>query len=182
MDPPWSYTNKRTGRTLVSGSEQHYATLSIEELMDLKPYLDKITKDDAVIYLWVTNPFIQEGLELVRHYGFDYKTLITWVKSNGNSKGLGFWYRGNTEHMIFGIKGSVEPFRSQQINVFHSPIKEHSVKPLKSYELIEQASRTIPNLKILEIFARRYRFEWTTIGMDLDGVDIRESLKRLASR
>ena len=157
MDCPWQYTNERTGRTLVSGASQQYETLSISDLLDLKPYIDRVTKDDALIYMWVTNPFLQEGLELLKNYGFEYKTLITWVKSNGNSKGLGFWYSGNTEHIILGVKGNIKPFRCQEINVFHSPIKGHSVKPLKSYELIEEATKNIPNRKILELFARYYR-------------------------
>lgn len=179
IDPPYSYTNVRTGHTLVSGSAQQYQTLSIQELLDLKPYIDDITKKNAIIYLWVTNPFLPKGLELVEHYGFEYKTLLTWVKSNGNSRGLGFWFRGNTEHIIFGVKGDIKPLRCQEINVFHSPIRDHSMKPTKSYELIDEATKNIPDRRILELFARRYKLGWTTIGSDLDGIDIKESLKRL---
>ena len=179
IDPPWSYNNKRTGGSFVSGSEQHYDTLTVDELMDLKPYIDQITKDDCVIYLWVTNSFLREGLDLLEHYGFDYHTLLTWVKSSGNSKGLGYWYRGNTEHIMLGSKGNMPAFRCQEVNVFHSPTKGHSIKPAKSYELIEKATKVIPNLRILEIFARRYRKNWITIGYELDGLDIRDSLKRV---
>jgi N6-adenosine-specific RNA methylase IME4 len=177
MDCPWQYTNQRTGNTLTSGASQQYQTLSMNELMDLKPYIDQVTKQDAIIYLWVTNPFLKEGLSLLDHYGFEYKTMLTWVKSN--SVGLGYWYRGNTEHILFGTKGNVKPFRCQEINVFHAPIKGHSVKPVKSYEMIDEATKNIPDRRILELFARRYKQGWTTIGYDLDGIDIKQSLKRL---
>lgn len=179
MDCPWSYFNKRTGGSLKSGSSQKYRTLSMDDLRDLKSLIKNITEKDVVLFLWVTNPMLQEGLELCKLYGFEYKTLITWVKEN--CKGLGYWYRGNTEHIILGIKGTISAFHSQQINVFHAPLRDHSRKPTKSYELIEEGTKNIPNLKILEMFARRKypNKNWTCIGYDIDKLDIKDSLKNL---
>lgn len=176
-DPPWSYDNKKTGGTLKSSADQKYQTLSFNELLWLSEPIQKVSKQDCCIFLWVTNPFLQEGLELIKEYGFEYKSLITWVK---NGKGMGFWYRGNTEHIILGIKGDIKPFHSQEINVFHAETKQHSEKPLKSYELIEQGTKSIKNCKTLEIFARRYYKDWTCIGYDLDGSNITDALQRIS--
>lgn len=177
IDPPWQYDNIRTGGTLKSGAEQKYQTLSLYDIMELAPLIQSVTKDNCIIFLWVTNSFLKVGLNLIESYGFDYKTLITWVK---NGKGLGFWYRGNTEHIILGVKGDIKPFHSQEINVFHADTKQHSEKPLKSYELIEQGTKSIKKCKTLEIFARRYYKDWTCIGYDLDGSNITDALQRIS--
>lgn len=179
MDVPWQYNNKNTGGTLLSGSDKKYPTMSLKQLEDLKSYLNKVMKDNCVIFFWITNPFLEEGLHLVKHYGFKYKSLITWVK---NGKGLGYWYRGNTEHMIVGIKGKLKAFHSQNINVFHADTKQHSQKPMKSYELIMDAVRTIPDCKVLEIFARKQYRDWVCIGYDLDGLVVEDALEAVLQK
>jgi N6-adenosine-specific RNA methylase IME4 len=180
LDPPWQYDNKNTGGSLISGADKKYPTLSFNKLLWLSEPIQNVSKKDCVIYLWVTNSMLQEGLELLESYGFEYKTLITWVKQNG--KGMGFWYRGNTEHMILGIKGNIKAFHSQQINVFHSLTREHSQKPIKAYELIEEGTKSIKDCKTLEIFARRQYKDWTCIGYDLDGIDVFDSLEIVAKK
>ena len=181
IDPPWQYRKKETGGTLQSGASQKYSTLSLKELKDLSSLIKQVSKPNCVMFLWVTNPMIQEGLELLEIYGFEYKTLITWVK--GNTFGLGYWYRGNTEHMILGTKGKIKAFHSQEINVFHSDIREHSQKPIKSYELIEQGIKSIDkNCKVLEIFARRQYKDWICIGYDIDGLDVHDSLELISKK
>lgn len=181
IDPPWKYRNVNTGGTLISGSDKKYPTLSFKELQDLQQLIHRVSNSDAIIFLWVTNSFLREGLQLIDDYGFEYKTLITWVK-NINGKGLGYWYRGNTEHMILGVKGNIKAFHSQNINVFHSDIKQHSQKPIKAYELIDDATRTIKNCKTLEIFARKQYKDWTCIGYDLDGLDVYDALDQIANK
>jgi N6-adenosine-specific RNA methylase IME4 len=178
VDPPWQYDNKNTQGCIIKGDEKKYETLSTMELLDLSELIHKVSKKDCVMFLWVTNPFIPQGLTLLDRYDFEYKTIITWVKNN--SKGLGYWYRGNTEHMLLGIKGDVKAFHSQQINVFHAEPKQHSQKPIKSYELIEEGTKSIKGCKTLEIFARRQYKDWVCIGYDLDGLDIFDSLDKVS--
>lgn len=174
IDPPWQYNNKNTGGTLISGSDHKYRTLSFKELKSLWYLITQVSKKDCILYLWVTNSFLREGLDLVEEYGFEYKTLITWVK---NGKGLGYWYRGNTEHMILATKGKLKAFHSQNINVFHEDTKQHSQKPMKSYELIMDAVSTISDCKVLEIFARKQYRDWVCIGYDLDGLVVEDALE-----
>ncbi len=178
IDCPWQYDNKNTGGSLVSGSSHKYETLSLDELKDLAPKIKQISKKDSCMFLWVTNPFLPHGLDLLKKYGFEYKTIITWVKRY-SGMGLGYWYRGNTEHMLLGTKGHIKAFHSQQINVFHTELKPHSQKPIKSYELIEQGIKSIKDCETLEIFARRQYKNWTCIGYDMDKQDIHNSLNQL---
>lgn len=181
LDPPWEYRNLHVGGTSKSGASKQYPTLSFKELKGLAPLIKNVCEKDCCMFLWITNPMLREGLELLKEYGFEYKTIITWVK-NMNGKGMGYWYRGNTEHMLLGVKGNIKAFHSQEINVFHSEIRQHSQKPVKSYELILEGTRTIKNCKTLEIFARKYFRDWICIGMDLDGLDIRCSLEQISRR
>ena len=180
LDPPWEYRNLHVGGTSTSGASEQYPTLSFKELKGLAPLIKKVSEKDCCMFLWVTNPMLQEGLELLKEYGFEYKTIITWVKSN--TKSMGYWYRGNTEHMILGVKGNIKAFHSQEINVFHSEIRQHSQKPMKSYELIEEGIRSIKNCKTLEIFARRYYKDWICIGYDLDGLDVYDALSQVLKK
>lgn len=179
IDPPWQYRNKNTGGSLISGADKKYPTLSFIELLNLQESIHRISKANSIMFMWITNPFLREGLSLLEAYGFEYKTLITWVK---NGKGLGHWYRGNTEHLLVGIKGEVKAFHSQNINVFHADTREHSQKPIKAYELIDDATKTISNCKTLEIFARKHYRDWICIGLHLDGLDVFDALDQIASR
>lgn len=98
-DPPWSYRNKKTGGSMISGAEQKYPTMSLEEICSLKIPSDK----NSVLFLWATVPLMKEAFQVMDAWGFQYKTMITWRKIM--SMGMGFWWRGQCEHLLFGIKG-----------------------------------------------------------------------------
>lgn len=168
-----------------SGSAQKYNTMTLKELQELKPYIDNVISDNCVLFLWVTNPFFREGLDLVEYLGFEYKTTVTWVKSSGI--GLGYWFRGNTEHILFGVKGKVKPFRNTKTNVIQSyddiviyeKRKGHSVKPTRAYEFIDLVTSNMEDRLVLELFARKEWKDWISIGDELSSKDIKESLKEL---
>ena len=91
-DPPWSY-NRKIGRGIA---ETQYQTMSIDEIGSIP--VNKITADDAMLFLWVTFPQLKEGLSVIESWGFKYKTCaFNWIKQNLKSDtffvGLGFWTR-----------------------------------------------------------------------------------------
>ena len=98
-DPPWTfktYSDKGKGRS----AERHYPTMKIDEICKLP--IEDICADDAALFLWVTGPCLQDGLRVIREWGFQYKTIaFTWVKENRKSSGLfwgmGYWTRSNAE-------------------------------------------------------------------------------------
>lgn len=100
-DPPWSYNNKNTGGSLKSGASAKYPTLSLAEIKAMQLPLEK----DAVLFLWATVPLLPEAFEVMKAWGFQYKTMLTWRKIM--SLGMGYWYRGQCEHLLFGTRGEL---------------------------------------------------------------------------
>lgn len=164
-DPPWAYTSSPTGST--TSAEGHYPTMRTEVMAQID--VASLSDDDAHLYVWVTNPILTEqrmGIvgdlnapALVRAWGFEPKTILTWHKTG--PPGMGFYWRGQTEHVIFGIRGNapIPPARRLR-NLFESPRRGHSEKPEMFLDLVEQVSPR----PFLEMFSRRARFGWDTWG------------------
>jgi len=139
--------------------------------------LDKLMDDDCCLFLWTTNSMLPHAICALELWGFEYKTMITWIKPNF---GMGFWYRNKTEHMLFGIKGKVKPFRFAYENIFYTQNQlKHSQKPQKSYRIVEQAAQMVAfdkdrgGINILELFARKQHkslndsIRWVCLGKEI---------------
>lgn len=167
-DPPWQYNVARglpTRGYKPSTAEAHYPTMTMAEVAAL-PVAD-LAADSAHLYLWVTNPRLfgdrhsdEIGpVDILRGWGFEYKTLLTWHKIG--SFGVGFYFRGATEHVLFGTKGNAPIAPALRIsNHFAAPKRRHSEKPDRFYEIVERVS---PEPR-LEMFARRRRVGWDVWG------------------
>jgi N6-adenosine-specific RNA methylase IME4 len=129
-----------------------------------------LAEGDAHLYLWVTNNKLLDGFRVMKAWGFEYKTLITWAKDRF---GLGQYYRGQTEHVIFAVRG-VLPYRQREIDGkraqgrtlidgFDAPREEHSVKPEVMREWIESVSHG----PYIELFARRPAPGWDIWGNEV---------------
>lgn len=87
-DPPWSYKDKKCN----GNCEQHYNTMNIKEICDL--HINQIASKDCTLFLWVTYPMLQEGMEVIKQWGFKYKTIgFQWIKQNRSCKGFFFRIR-----------------------------------------------------------------------------------------
>jgi site-specific DNA-methyltransferase (adenine-specific) len=172
-DPPWSYNNKRTGGSMISGADSKYQTIPTKELCTLPIY--NILEDDAVLFLWSTNPFLPDAFKVMESWGFKYKTMITWKKNNN---GMGFWFRSRTEHLLLGVKGKIKCFRCQEPNFIEHKILRHSEKPEAFRKLIEKATANIDNPKKVELFARQKIDGWDVVGYDVDEIRIEEFLNK----
>lgn len=149
-DPPWSYRSK-SGRGFRHAAEHKYDVMTLDDIKAM-PVADLCQKD-AVLFLWTTVPMLPDALEVVKAWGFKYKTLITWRKVR--SLGMGFWFRGQCEHLILGVRGGVKPFRSQKVNFHQSTVLEHSRKPDYFRKLIDDVVRVSFGEPVkLEMFAR----------------------------
>ena len=158
-DPPWQY--KRNGN---HSYESQYNVMSLENIKNLP--VNKISEDNSHLYMWVTNPFISEGLEVCKSWGFEYKTLITWVKTYKDGSpimGMGYYFRGATEHIIFGVKGKKLCNNRNTNNLFFGLQIKHSRKPDFVNYLIVKCSG---NLSRIELFAREESFGWDCWGND----------------
>lgn len=189
IDPPWSYNNKRTGGSLVSGAGQKYETMTPVDIQNLWDdlQLDKIINKDALLFLWTTNNMLPYAICCPDLWGFEYKTMITWVKKN---YGLGYWFRGKTEHCLFGIKGKVPALKMNLPNIIESKqVLKHSEKPPEFYQLVNDVATKYQKIidkeiQILELFGRKKSssaIRWIVLGNEISGNDIREDLKALVA-
>lgn len=130
---------KRGG--MNSGAAAKYDVMTNEDIAALP--IGQITEKNAVCFLWVTVPLLPEGMAVLSAWGFKYKTMLTWRKVM--SLGMGFWFRGQCEHLLLGVKGTPKAFRCQEINFHQSKAGAHSSKPEHFRELISRATeKTLP--------------------------------------
>jgi len=158
-DPPWCYRNKRTGGSMNSGSASKYPVMTLEELAELP--VPEIADKDSVLFLWATVPLLQEGVILLNMWGYGYKTSLFWRKIM--SLGMGFWFRGQVEVCLLGVRGHVKPFRMQRSNFVQTKALRHSEKPEEVRQLIE-ATGLEPRI---ELFARQEVYGWDCWGNEV---------------
>lgn len=151
-DPPWSYENKKTGRTngnqpQGSGAHAKYPTMTLEEIMAM-PIKD-IAAKDSVCFMWATVPLMPEAFAVLNAWGYQYKTMLTWRKIM--SLGMGYWFRGQCEHLLLGVRGKVKAFGMQEPNFIQSKAGLHSRKPVEFKKLIERATVDLnPKVELFE--------------------------------
>ena len=164
-DPPWQFQN-RTGKMAPEHKRlSRYPTMTLQEIKDLP--VEAIVEDTAHLYLWVPNALLADGLAVLDHWGFTYKTNLIWYKirkdGGPDRRGVGFYFRNVTEMILFGVRGSnartLQPGRSQE-NIISRQKREHSRKPDEQYPLIESCS---PG-PYIELFARGPRKGWFVWG------------------
>ena len=164
-DPPWRFTN-RTGKMAPEHRRlNRYGTMTLEEIAALP--VDEVSASPSHLYLWVPNALLPEGIQVLKAWGFEYKSNIVWhkIRKDGGSdgRGVGFYFRNVTELLLFGVKGkgarTLAPGR-RQVNMVQTRKREHSRKPDEVYPIIEACSRA----PYLELFARGSRPKWTTFG------------------
>jgi N6-adenosine-specific RNA methylase IME4 len=176
-DPPWPYRHRKVGRWGGSGASDKYSMLTLEEIEALP--VKALCCRNAVLFLWVTVPLMPEGLSVLSAWGFRYKTMLTWRKIM--SQGMGFWFRGQCEHLLLGVRGRVKPFRIQRANFYQCRAARHSQKPDYFRQLVAEAAKaSFSEPAMLELFARSrkdlfpdYEYE----GWDVFGDQVNRSIE-----
>ena len=161
-DPPWQYNNS-IGKWGPANS--HYSTMPTADICALSEKIELSIAENAVLFLWATNPFLEDALQVIDSWGFEYKTNIVWVKTELQKPGSGFYVRGRHELLLIATKGSFTPL-DQNISppigsVIESPVQEHSKKPGQIYEIIE---KLYPKCNYIELFARNKKEGWQQWG------------------
>lgn len=156
IDPPWDWGDEGD-QDQFGRARPDYSTMSISQLEQLN--VQGLADVDCHLYLWITNRSLPKGFRLLECWGFRYITTLTWVKP---SFGMGNYFRGQTEHVLFGVKGSQLLKRKDVGTVFHANRGPggHSSKPVEFLELVESCS---PG-PYLEMFSRSHRKGWVTWG------------------
>lgn len=132
--------------------------------------INEISADDCTLFLWVTMPCLEEGLELIKKWGFTYRTCaFNWVKRNKKSDswfwGLGYWTRANPELCLLAAKGHPKRVSKSVHSVLDDRIMEHSRKPDEARKRIVQLMGDLPRI---ELFARQKADGWDTWGNEVE--------------
>lgn len=159
-DPPWP---EHGGGKIKRGADRHYPLMSVKAIKALN--VASLCAPSCDLYLWVTNNYLPDGIDVLRAWGFRYITCITWAKE-GNG-GLGQYFQGQSEQCLFGVKGDreykvIDGVKQRGRTLITAPRGEHSQKPEALRMMAEQVSYG----PFIELFARTQAPGWDTWGFD----------------
>lgn len=153
VDPPWSYDAR--GNDTSHRAANPYPSMRMDQIKALE--IGSIAHADCVLWLWTTNAHLREAFSIVDHWGFTYKTMLTWGKDRF---GTGDWLRGQTEHCLMAVKGKPLITLTNQTTLIAGKLREHSRKPDEFYTLVETLCPAPANGRY-ELFQREQRKGWT---------------------
>lgn len=158
-DPPWKYDFSTTNSREI---ENKYPTMSLEEIINLE--VEQISMENSVLFLWATAPKLLEAVEVMKEWGFEYKTHAIWDKE---IIGMGYYFRGQHELLLLGTKGNLPtPAPEKRVSsVIRDRRTTHSTKPLVVHEIIENM---YPSFTKVELFARKSRVGWESWGNEIN--------------
>lgn len=153
-DPPWSYNDKQNIEVL-GGAEKHYTTMPLDEICGLPVP----SADEAVLFIWVTSPLLEDVFKVIHAWGFRYKSSFVWDKVAHN---MGHYNSVRHEFLLICTKGSCTPDVQR---LFDSVVSiertEHSRKPKEFRDMIDTL---YPYGNRLEMFAREAPDGWDVWG------------------
>ena len=169
-DPPWQYNDKMKMQGIhgmIRGAESFYSTMGLEDIKQLP--VGSICSNNAMLFMWITMPLLDKAFEVMRAWGFTYKTCgFCWVKRTKNGKihlGMGHYTRGNAELCLIGIKGKKPKFLTRSLSqIIESEVREHSRKPDEVRDKIVELCGDIPKI---ELFARQHADGWDCWGNEV---------------
>ena len=165
-DPPWSFNNfSKKGEK--KNAKFHYECMDLDDMKAMACDLHGICKKDCVLFMWATFPMLPEAIELMKAWGFEYKTGAAWHKKTKHGKtafGTGYIFRSASELLLVGTKGKPKPKNRSTRNIIEGKIREHSRKP-------DEVATMIENLydgEYFEMFSRTKREGWDVWGNQTD--------------
>ena len=164
-DPAWSYKDKASAGK--RGASYKYETQSQNWICNL-PVQD-IAADNCILFLWITMPKLNEVMEVIESWGFEYKTCgFTWVKKNKKKDswfwGMGRWTRANAELCLIATKGKPKRINAAVHSIIDTPIERHSKKPSVVRDKIVELVGDLPRI---ELFAREKVKGWDCWGNEV---------------
>jgi len=162
-DPPWAYRN--TGNIQATANAQ-YETMTDEDICKLP--VGGVADNNSILFLWATFPKIQEALDVMKAWGFEYKTVgFTWIKKNkngGNFFGVGWYTKSNAEVCLIGVKGKAPKISNSISSVVETVRERHSKKPDIIRDKIVEFCGDVPRI---ELFARQETEGWDVWGNEV---------------
>lgn len=167
-DPPWFYNARNNADTKFSrGVHSHYPVMTTDEICALN--VEDICDKNCALILWVTFPRLEDGLRVMKCWGFRYVTVaFNWFKTNKDETpffGIGYYTKSNSEIALLGIKGKMKPVSNYVSQVVISKREEHSKKPDIVRSKIVELFGDLPRI---ELFARQKCDGWDTWGNEVE--------------
>lgn len=168
-DPPWSYKDKAS-----AGKRGACYKYDVMEQKDIKNIpIKEISAENSILFMWVTMPKLNECFDLIKSWGFEYKTCaFIWIKQNKKSDtlfwGMGNWTRANAEICLLATKGKPKRNSAKVHSVIMSKIREHSRKPDETRDRIVELCGDLPRI---ELFARQQIDGWDCWGNEVNKND-----------
>lgn len=163
-DPAWQYRDKcHAGER---GVEYKYDVMTLDQLCDMRGFIDEIAAPDCLLAMWWVPPQPAEALRVVDAWGFEFKTMkgFVWRKLTTNNKeafGMGNYTRANTEDCLFALRGKFKRQDAGIRQIVHAKVREHSQKPDVVRDLLVQLCGDVPRI---ELFARTETPGWSCWG------------------
>lgn len=164
-DPPWHFKTRSAKGVTKKGAGGHYQTQSLDWVKSL-PVADLAARD-CILWLWATNPMLDQALEVVTSWGFTFKTAGHWSKKTKTGKqafGTGYILRCAGEPFLIGTIGKPKTARNVR-SVIEGLIRENSRKPEEAFAAAEQL---LPGVRRCELFSRQTRPGWDVMGDEID--------------
>lgn len=181
-DPPWDYKGQKQHsgpgkKGDTGGAQTHYPTVTLDHLKKFN--VNGLAAKDCLIFMWVSSPHLDQGIELMKSWGFQYATIaFIWHKEKTNP---GFYTLSQCEICLVGKreKGKIPtPRGSRNVRQFLQEMRtEHSRKP---DEVMHRIEKMFPTQSKIELFARRRMNGWDAWGLDLP-VDSRDAVEILGN-
>lgn len=152
---------KELGSHLQKSAQAHYRTMTLDDIKALP--VAGLAKPDCLLWLWATAPMLDLQTDVLKAWGFEFKTSGTWVKTTVNGKiafGTGYVLRNAHEPFLIGTRGSPETTRSVR-SVVMAQVREHSQKPDAAFRAAEEL---MPDARRVELFSRTNRKGWDAWG------------------
>ena len=154
-DPPWRYGNVRTR----GAAGRQYSTMTLDDIAALP--VPQLVEDAAHPHLWTTTSFLPDALDVLRAWGFAYKSQLVWTKPG--RLGMGNYWRVSHEILLLGVRGGL-PFNDRsQRSWLEAERGRHSHKPAMFRNAVERVS---PG-PYLELFGRELVEGWTVFGNEV---------------
>ena len=169
-DPPWhfqNYSEAGEGRN----PNQHYSTMSLDDIGALP--VGELGSGDCALFMWVCDPLLDAGLEVMRRWGFRFVTVaFTWAKRSSTDAawhmGTGYYTRANPEMCLLGMSGSLKRLDAGVRQLLVEPVREHSRKPDRVRDDIVRLFGDLPRL---ELFSRSAAPGWDAWGNEVGKFD-----------
>ena len=164
-DPPWQFKNYNDAKgDHWAGSHYELMTTKSISLLPIKDLAD----DSCILFIWGTWPKLPDCLEVIKGWGFTYKTVaFVWCKENKNKSlflGMGYWTRSNTEYCLLATKGRIKRVDTNIFQVIQALRMRHSAKPAIVRDKIIKLVGDLPRI---ELFARQKTEGWDTWGNEV---------------